>query len=159
MRTKKHIQAANYFAFLGDVQRLALKGVTWDKLPIKELHKAHHIGGWPKDLLKDMDLKQPTSMERAVELMNLAYDYGRQMKSTRDERGAHRAQKGQTEAPSCPELQAIKEEAERFFDQFIQEKEPEVTAPETDTLPFMTELEMIAHLRRRGYKIYKEVTL
>ena len=60
--------------------------------------------------------------------------------------------------PSCPELEAIKEEAERFFDEFIPEKEPEVTAPAADTLPFMTDQEMIAHLRAHGYKIYKEVT-
>ena len=158
MRTKKHIQAANYFAFLGDVQRLALKGVTWDKLPIKELHKAHHIGGWSKDLLKDWDLKQPTSMERACALMTLAYEYGLRMKSTRDERGAHRTPAEADEQPSCPELEAIKEEAERFFDEFIPEKEPEVTAPAADTLPFMTDQEMIAHLRAHGYKIYKEVT-
>lgn len=164
MRTKKHIQAANYYAFLGDVQRLAQKGTTWDRLPIRELHKRHHIGGWPKELLRGFDLKAPVSMDRACTLMAMACDYGRGMKATRDERGAHRLpvevaqdiratiQEGLplADQPSRDELLAALDEYDR---------RTEVTAPDTDTLPFMTDAEMIAALRRHGYKIYKEVTL
>lgn len=154
MKTKKHIQAANYYAFLGDVQRLAQKGTTWDKLPIRELHKRHHIGGWPKDLLRDFDLKAPVSMDRACTLMAMACDYGRGMKATRDERGAHRQPAEEPEHPATmPEMVAMKEEVDRLFD-----KLPEmVTVQDDDTIPFMSDSEMIAALTRHGYIVCKPV--
>ena len=159
MKTKKHIQAANYYAFLGDVQRLALKGTTWDKLPIRELHKRHHIGGWPKELLRGFDLKAPVSMDRACTLMAMACDYGRGMKATRDERGAHRtpAQDGEPQPEVetvMPEMEAMKEEVDRLFD-----KLPEMVPPvqDDDTIPFMSDREMIAALTRHGYIVCKPV--
>ena len=155
MKTKKHIQAANYYAFLGDVQRLAQKGTTWDQLPIRELHKRHHIGGWPKELLRGFDLKAPVSMDRACTLMAMACDYGRGMKATRDERGAHRTPAEEPEQPATmPEMVAMKEEVDRLFD-----KLPEVVtaAPDDDTIPFMSDREMIAALTRHGYIVCKPV--
>ena len=137
MKTKKHIQAANYYAFLGDVQRLAQKGTTWEQLPIRELHKRHHIGGWPKELLRGFDLKAPVSMDRACALMAMACDYGRGMKATRDERGAHRAPAEEPEQPATmPEM---------------------VTVQDDDTIPFMSDSEMIAALTRHGYIVCKPV--
>lgn len=151
MRTKKHIQAAKYFAFLGDVQRYALKGLPFEQIPVAQLQRAHHIGGWRADLIADWDLTEPTSMERACALMTIAYEYARDMKATRDERGAHRAPAAEPEQPATmPEMQAMKDLVDDL---------PEVVAPDAGVLPFMTDEEMIAALRRKGYKIYKEVTL
>ena len=151
MRTKKHIQAAKYFAFLGDVQRYALKGLPFEQIPVAQLQRAHHIGGWRADLIADWDLTEPTSMERACALMTIAYEYAKDMKATRDERGAHRAPAAEPEQPAImPEMQAMKDLVDDL---------PEVVAPDAGVLPFMTDEEMIAALRRKGYKIYKEVTL
>lgn len=158
MRTKRHIQAANYYAFLGDVQRLAQKGATWNTLPIRDLHKRHHIGGWPKEMLKDWDLKAPVTMERATELIAIAADYGRGMKATRDERDAHR--KGapiqeSAAAPTMPEMTAMKDLVEETFG-----KLPEVVPVQDDaTLPLMTDREMIAALTRHGYIVCKPIRL
>lgn len=155
MKTKKHIQAANYYAFLGDVQRLAQKGTTWDQLPIRELHKRHHIGGWPKELLRGFDLKAPVSMDRACTLMAMACDYGRGMKATRDERGAHRAPAEEPEQPATmPEMEALKDEVDRLFDKLPEMVTP---APDDDTIPFMSDSEMIAALTRHGYIVCKPV--
>ena len=53
-------------------------------------------------------------------------------------------------AAIMPEMQAMKDLVDDL---------PEVVAPDAGVLPFMTDEEMIAALRRKGYKIYKEVTL
>ena len=154
MRTKKHIQAAKYFAFLGDVQRYALKGLPFDQIPVAQLQRAHHIGGWRADLIADWDLTEPTSMERACALMTIAYEYAKDMKATRDERGAHRAPAAEPEQPATmPEMQAMKDEVDRFFD-----KLPEVVPVQDDaTLPLMSDREMIAALTRHGYIVCKPV--
>lgn len=162
MRTPKHIQASKYFAFLGDVQRLALKGHTWDTIPIAKLMRQHHIGGWRADLLKDFDLTHAPTMERACALMTMVYEYGKQMKSTRDERGAHRkphepfeldpdfeAAMREAGAPAMPEMQAMKDLVDDL---------PEVIhVQDTGTLPLMSDREMIDHLTRAGYIVCKPV--
>ena len=154
MRTKKHIQAAKYFAFLGDVQRYALKGFSFEQIPISQLQRQHHIGGWRQDLIADWDLTLPTSMERACALMTLAYEYGKDMKATRDERGAHRTHAEEPEQPATmPEMEAMKDEVDRFFD-----KLPEMVPVQDDaTLPLMSDREMIAALTRHGYIVCKPV--
>ena len=171
MRTRDDIRQPRLLTALCEIFNEVKGGKTLDKVKTSKIEARYRVSIGNKDILALFFQKwtaTPT-MDDAIDYDKYLYAYRHGLATTRDDRDAHRKTAEPQPVEIDTDFEAAVQEAETQDQQPTREdllaaldeydRRTEVTAPDTATLPLMTDAEMIAALRRHGYKIYKEVTL